>query len=94
VAGGAPLLRDLMRDELEPITTWALTAGTLALITALLTKSVPVAYLTGALLSVGAASQLLQTVNVVSTTVRAGRRLQRQATAEAKLPTGTAKEAP
>lgn len=93
VSGGAPLLRDLMRNELEPITTWALAAGALALCAALISGSAPVAYLTAALLMVGAASQLLQVVNVVGTTLRAGRRLTRQAVAAA-MPTGTAKEAP
>ncbi len=76
VAGGAPLLRDLVRDELEPVTTWGLAAGTLALCAALATQLVPLAYLAANLLLIGAISQLLQVTNIVLSTLRAKRRIE------------------
>lgn len=79
VPGGAPLLRDLLHNELEPITTWSLAAGALALCAALLTQALPLAYLTGALLLVGALSQCLQVTNIVLTAARAGRKLKHRA---------------
>lgn len=86
VSGGAPLLRDLMRDELEPITTWALLLGTLCAVGALLLAWPPAAYAAAALFTVGAASQLLQVVNVIATTELSGRRLERAARAAAAKP--------
>lgn len=79
VSGGAPLLRDLMRDELEPVTTWSLVGGTLALCAAFITREPALAYATAGLLLVAAVSQLTQVVHVVATTVLAGRRLARAA---------------
>ncbi len=89
VSGGAPLLRDLMRDELEPITTWSLTGGALALSGALATKAPALAFVAAGLLLIGAASQLTQVVHVVATTVLAGRRLAREA-AQKEAGTGAA----
>lgn len=83
VSGGAPLLRDLMRDGLEPVTTWSLTAGTVAAVVALLFAWLPAAYGAAALICLGAISQLLQVVNVIVTTELSGRRLDRAARAEA-----------
>jgi hypothetical protein len=94
VSGGAPLLRDLMRDELEPVTTWSLAAGALALCATLLTQALPLAYLAGALLLVGALSQFLQVTNIVVTAGRAGRRLKHQAElAAGARPAAAAEEA-
>lgn len=81
VSGGAPLLRDLMRDELEPVTTWSLTGGALLLCATFVTHQPALAYAAASLLLVGAASQFVQVVHVVSTTVLAGRRLARDAAA-------------
>lgn len=92
VSGGAPLLRDLMRNELEPITTWALTGGALLLCATLMTREPPLAYGAAGLLMVGAASQFAQVVHVVSTTVQAGRRLARSAAAGPSTPRVAAAE--
>ena len=81
VSGGAPLLRDLMRNELEPITTWALTGGALFLCATLIFRDQTLAYASATLLTVGASSQFAQVVHVVATTVLAGRRLARSAAA-------------
>ena len=94
VSGGAPLLRDLMRNELEPATTWSLTAGALALCATFITREPVLAFATAALLLVGAVSQFAQVVHVVATTVAAGRRLARGAAAEAAAPAISAKETP
>lgn len=81
VSGGAPLLRDLLRHELEPVTTWALAGGALGLCITFVTGLPASATLTAVLLLVGAASQLAQVAHVVITTVRAGRSLNRPAPA-------------
>lgn len=88
VSGGAPLLRDLMRGELEPVTTWALTGAAAALCATLITRSLPLAYVTAALLLIGALSQFLQALNVVLSTLLAGRRLERAADQPAGAPLG------
>lgn len=75
VSGGAPLLRDLLVDRLEPLTTWSFTVGTLALCTTLVSGWAPLAQLSANLLLLAAASQALQVSHVIITTVRAGRRL-------------------
>lgn len=75
VSGGAPLLKDLMRDELEPVTTWAFVAATLALCATFIFRWPPMAYATATLLLAGSISQFLQVVHVVTTTVVARRRL-------------------
>lgn len=85
VAGGAPLLKDLMRDELEPVTTVTFLAGPLVLALAMLLGSTPLAYVAAALLLLGSLSQFLQVSNVVMTTVRAGNRLKRKAREEGKV---------
>ncbi len=83
VSGGAPLLRDLMRGELEPITTWALTLGALALCATLVFRLPLLAHVTAVLLLAGALSQLAQVTHVVATTVVARRRLASAAAREA-----------
>ncbi len=75
VSGGAPLLRDLLVDGLEPLTTWSFTAGALALCATLVSSWAPLAHLSANLLLLAAASQALQVSHVVTVTVRAGRRL-------------------
>src|SRR5690554_5398368 len=93
VSGGAPLLRDLMRDELEPLTTWALAGGALALCATFMTGQPLLATTSAALLLLGAASQVAQVVHVVGITVLAGRRLGRAA-APVPTPAVSAEEAP
>lgn len=60
-----PLLRDLLRPELEPLTTWALGCGALLLVLAMVTGWAPVAIAAACALVVGAASQLAQTLHIV-----------------------------
>lgn len=76
VSGGAPLLRDLMVDGLEPVTTWGFTAGALALCATLLTGWPVLAHLSANLLLLAAISQAAQVIHVVTVTVSAGRRLE------------------
>lgn len=76
VSRGAPLLRDLVRDELEPVTTLALALGSLTLCATLIWPGTLVAYQTASLLAIGALSQLVQVTTVVHRTVRAGKRVQ------------------
>lgn len=75
VSSGAPLLRDLMRDELEPVTTWALTLGSLLLCATFIWPVRVLAYQAASLLLIGALSQFLQVLNVVLVTVKAGRKM-------------------
>ncbi len=75
VSRGAPLLKDLLRAELEPVTTWALAAGALALCATLVWPVAALAYQAASLLFIGALSQFLQVAHVVLVTVRAGRRV-------------------
>ena len=81
VAGGAPLLRDLLVAGLEPVTTWALFTGALALCATLVSGWTPLAHLSANLLLLGSLSQTLQVGNVITVTVRAGWRLRQAAEA-------------
>ncbi len=83
VSGGAPLLRDLVVDGLEPITTWAFTAGTIALCATFISGWPPLAHLSANLLLLAALSQAVQVIHVVAVTARAGRRLELATAAEA-----------
>lgn len=94
VSGGAPLLRDLLRDELEPVTTWSFVVGALALSATFMFREPALAYVTATLLVLGAASQFVQVVHVVATTVRAGRRLAVRAATPTAVPATSAEEAP
>src|SRR5690625_2127415 len=81
VVGGAPLLRDLLVAGLEPVTTWALFTGALALCATLVSGWTPLAHLSANLLLLGSLSQTLQVGNVITVTVRAGWRLRQAAEA-------------
>ncbi len=74
VSGGAPLLRDLLKDELEPLTTWGLALGALTLSATFVTGSPALALLAAGLMLLGSASQFAQAVHVVAATWAAGRR--------------------
>jgi len=60
-----PLLRDLLRPELEPITTWGLAGGTVAVVLAMLGGWKLAASGAALLLAVGALAQLAQVVHIV-----------------------------
>lgn len=88
VARGAPLLKDLMLDSLEPVTTATLTVAALLLAAAMVSRSQLVALTAAALLLIGALSQLVQVTHVIGKTLRAKRRLQRAATSGASPVSG------
>lgn len=90
VSRGAPLLRDLVNDRLEAVTTWALAAGALGLGATLVARSPSLAQFSAILLLIGALSLFVQVTGVVVTTERAGRRLARQAIAESAAATQSA----
>lgn len=75
VSGGAPLLRDLVRNELEPLITWGLAVAALALAGATIWRLSVLASVSGAATLLGGAALLLQAGHVVCVTVRAKRRL-------------------
>jgi len=83
VSKGAPLLRDLFWDPLEPVTTWGLAGGALSLALALATRWPPLATLSAVLLFAGSLSQLVQVCHVVAVAVRAGLRIERGVAGEA-----------
>jgi hypothetical protein len=68
-----PLLRDLLRPELEPVTTWGLAGGTVAAVVAMLGAWPPAATGAALLLAVGALAQVAQVVHIVIAVSRAGR---------------------
>jgi len=70
VSAGAPLLRDLFRGELEPVTTWALAGGAASLSATLALRQPALAPLAAGLLLLGSASQLAQAVHVVVAALR------------------------
>lgn len=92
VSGGAPLLRDLVKDELEPIITWGFVASALALAAATVWHAPALATLAGAAAVAAGVALSLQAGNVIRVTVSAKRRLARAAAtrASAAAPTGTA----
>lgn len=79
VSGGAPLLRDLVRDELEPIITWGLALGALSLAAGVVWRTEALVLLAGAATLAGGAALFAQACHVVLTTVGAKRRLARAA---------------
>lgn len=81
VSRGAPLLRDLFWDPLEPLTTWGLAGGALGLALTFSSGWQPLAIASAVLLFTGSVSQLLQALHVVATTMRAGARADRTGTA-------------
>ncbi|HLR45760.1 MAG TPA: hypothetical protein VK092_01275 [Deinococcales bacterium] len=83
VSKGAPLLRDLFWDPLEPVTTWGLAGGALALALTLSTGWAPLAVLSAVLLLAGSVSQLVQVSHVVAVALRAGQRIERGIAGEA-----------
>ncbi|HLU83367.1 MAG TPA: hypothetical protein VKZ43_08190 [Trueperaceae bacterium] len=60
-----PLLRDLLRPELEPVTTWGVAGGTVAAVVAMLTAWQPAALCAALLLVVGALAQVVQVLHIV-----------------------------
>ncbi|MFO7546791.1 MAG: hypothetical protein R6W77_14960 [Trueperaceae bacterium] len=66
----APLLRDLVRPELEPFIGAGLGGGALAAVAAVLTGSLPVATISAAALAVGALAQLAQVLHVIWAALR------------------------
>jgi hypothetical protein len=85
-----PLLRELLRPELEPVTTWGLAGGTVAAVFAMLTAWQPAATGAALLLAVGALAQLTQVVHIVVTVTRVGR----VSTVGASRPAGADRQAP
>ncbi len=83
VSGGAPLLRDLVRDELEPVITWGLAVGALSLAAGVIWKVEALALLAGAATVAGGGALFAQACHVVLTTVRAKRRLATEAASRA-----------
>jgi hypothetical protein len=68
-----PLLRDLVRPELEPLIGAGLGGGALAAVAAVLTGSLPVATVSAAALAVGALAQLAQVLHVIWAALRGTR---------------------
>lgn len=67
-----PLLRDLLRPELEPVTTWGLAGGTVATVVAMLTALHGAAIGAAILLAAGALAQLVQVIHIVVRVRQAG----------------------
>ncbi|MBW7915643.1 MAG: hypothetical protein H3C53_02985 [Trueperaceae bacterium] len=82
VSGGAPLLRDLVKDELEPIVTWGLTLAAVALAAATVWRADVLAVLAGGAMLLAGAALFAQSWHVVVVTVRSKRRLAAAAAAK------------
>ncbi len=91
VSGGAPLLRDLVKDELEPIITWGLVLAAAALAAATIWSSALLAVVAGAATLLAGVALTAQASHVVGVTVRSRRRL--AAAAAAAQATKTLEEA-
>ncbi len=87
VSGGAPLLRDLVKDELEPIITWGLALAAVCLAGATVWHVDALATVAGAATLVAGAALFLQAAHVVGVTVSAKRRL--AAAAASAVPKGS-----
>ncbi|MCC6312354.1 MAG: hypothetical protein IT345_15775 [Trueperaceae bacterium] len=88
VSGGAPLLRDLVRDELEPVITWGLAVGALSLAAGVTWRAEALVLVAGAATLAGGAALFAQACHVVLTTVGAKRRLARAAADRARTQGG------
>lgn len=82
-----PLLRDLVRPELEPLIGGGLGGGALAAVAAVLTGSIPVATVSAGALTVGALAQLAQVLHVIWAALRGTRQ-------SARVTRGTREEVP
>jgi len=82
-----PLLRDLVRPELEPLIGGGVGGGALAAVAAVLTGSIPVATVSAGALTVGALAQLAQVLHVIWAALRGTRQ-------SARVTRGTREEVP
>lgn len=88
VSGGAPLLRDLVRDELEPIVTWGLALAAVALALATALRLEELAVVAGAATTIAGAALFAQACHVVGVTLRSRRRLTAAALAKSLAAAG------
>lgn len=82
VSGGAPLLRDLVKDELEPIITWGLALAAVALAAAAVWRVDALATVAGGAMLLAGTALFAQAWHVVVVTVRSKRRLAAAAAAK------------